>query len=735
MILSPPRHLWVVTNTDTASNGLPSVPETDLDVRCHRLLRGPYTGGGTVMRRVVPELGKQHGELIAARANEVVALAPDLAESVPLAPRTLTNLANRAERTRFYSIDRTLHIAHGVAELLMDWARTLHPGGVVVAFREMDDADPTDRQLVTVLLRRCDPRLVTLVVETDGVPEGDLGQALAAYADRAAAPPPVRVEFPPDADLAQLFIDSDGTSRNPDLRRAYDLLPPDERARRHTARAELLATLKEPGSEFGAILYHLEHGIDPIRAGETINDSVEICFDRGCYDAALELSLRGRALFGDARPRAYWSLTAKVGASLSYMFRGQEGFAYFGEMRACSIDPEIITNSCYMMAMLYTRHLPKGMHDETRALEWVNIAIALADRHPDPHRRAFVGAFMRNARALVELHRGDLAASLALVNEAIAMTDADLGPNEQLLHRSVLLYNRAQVLAAMGDHAAALRDYDTVISRDPDYGDYYFERARERRVAGRYAEALADYAEAIRLSPPYYEVYYNRADLLRELGEDDAARRDLDYAILLNPTHVDSRVNRADLLLAAGDLDGARADIEAGLALDPKNANLLSAQGSLWEASGDTEAAFTSYTAALTEDPGFVAAWANRAVLSYSVGRLTEAIDDLGRAIEVGDCPELRINRAIALQELDDHGRALADLDVAIDALGDEVLPDLLFRRGVSRHALRDIDGARQDWSAHLVAYGPGETSPYLEQITARGGQDLVGQTAASPTG
>lgn len=730
---SSPRHFWVVADPDATTDAeVPPIPEPDLDVRCHRLLRGPYTGGGAVMRRIVPELGERHSELIAARATEVVGLAPELASLVPLAPQTLTNLANRAERTRFYSINRTLHIAHGVTELLMDWARITHPDGVVIAFREMDSADLTDQQLVTVLLRRCDPRVVTLVVETDGVTDDALGQALAAYADRAAAPPRADPEFPPDADLAQLFVDSDGTSSDPRLLQAYDALPPDERARRHTARAEHLSKLGEPGSEFGAVLYHLEHGTDPIRAGEAINDAVETCFDRGCYDAALELSLRGRPLFGDARPRAYWSLTAKVGASLSYMFRGPEGFAYFAEMRASSIDPEIITNSCYMMAMLYTRHLPKGMHDENRALEWVNIAIALADRHPDPHRRAFVGAFMRNARALVELHRGDLDAALALVNEAIAMTDADLGPTEQLLHRSVLLYNRAQVLAAMGDHAASLRDYDTVISRDPDYGDYYFERARERRVAGRYADSLADYAEAIRLSPPFYEVFYNRADLLRELGEDDAARRDLDYAIELDPTHVDSRVNRADLLLACGDLEGARADIEAGLALDPANANLLSAQGALLEECGDTESAFASYTAALTEDPGFVAAWANRAALSYSAGRLAHAIDDLGRAIELGDCPPLRINRALVWQELDDHDHAVTDLDVAIDGLGGEASPELLYRRGVSRHALHDIDGARQDWSAHLAAYGPGETSPYAGQITARGGGDLVDPSTAS---
>ncbi|MBC3839216.1 hypothetical protein GXW82_00390 [Streptacidiphilus sp. 4-A2] len=73
-------------------------------------------------------------------------------------------------------------------------------------------------------------------------------------------------------------------------------------------------------------------------------------------------------------------------------------------------------NVCYMVAMLHTRHLPKPLQDHDAALAWVNTAIALAER-ADPHRRTFTGAFMRNARALVDLHRGDLDGALALVNQ------------------------------------------------------------------------------------------------------------------------------------------------------------------------------------------------------------------------------------------------------------------------------------------------------------------------------
>jgi tetratricopeptide (TPR) repeat protein len=461
---------------------------------------------------------------------------------------------------------------------------------------------------------------------------------------------------------------------------------------------------------------------------DAILAAVNHCFDVGFYEAAMDLALRGRRVVTRTeRPKPYWAFTTKIGACLSYLERGEEAMAYLGELRRYTTDAELHMRVSYQMAMLYTRHLSKNAHDEDRALEWVNTAIVIADGNPDPRRRVFVGAFMRNARALVELHRGDLQGALSLVNEAIRMTDADLRPDEHLLHRSVLLHNRSQVLTALGDHAAALADYDEVIRRDPDYGDYYFDRATTRRAAGKYAEALADYATAIRLSPPFHEAHYNRADLLREMGDDDGALLDLDYALELEPDHVDSLLNRADILLTLGDVERAGADIDHGLMLDPRNAHLLSARGVLLAESGDTEAAQASYTAALREDPSLVAAWANRAVLWYAAGHAAEAVDDLDHAIELGDDPALRVNRAIALQECGDHRRAVEDLD-AVLSIPDIDDPDLLYRRGVSRRALEDAAGALADWRAHLTAYGHGETSPYVEQIQLQAGE-LVVQT------
>ncbi|MFI8931391.1 tetratricopeptide repeat protein [Streptomyces sp. NPDC053474] len=730
MTALPPHHRWILTAEEPEPTGeLPEPPRPDLEVGCHRRLRGPFTGGGSLLRRVVPELLARDPESVAARATEITVIAPDLAPLVPRTPRTLTQLADAKERTRFYPAPRALRIAHGVAELALDWARLLRPEGAVIAFYDVDEADPTDRELVAILLRRCDPARLTVVAESHGDRDDALTRALTTYTVRAARAPRPPSPRRAEADLAQLFIDSDGTSRDPAVRNAYAALPPAERARRHTARAEALRDLDDPTLRLGAIPYHLEHGDDPAGAGvAAFVEAVNSCFAAGLYEAVADLAARGRRLAADGGwSKAYRTFTHKAAACLCYLGRGHEAFAYLEEMRRATVDPDVHMGTAYLSAMLHTRFLPRQAHDEDLALAWVNTAIAFADSHPDPERRVLARAFMRNARALVELHRGDVDGSLALVEEAIALTDAGFGPDEQLLHRSVLLYNRAQVRAARKDHTASLRDYDDVIRRDPDYGDYYFERAAQYRALGRHDEALRDYATAIRLTPPFYEAHFNRADLLLELGDDEGALRDLDYALDLEPGHLDSLTHRAELLLERGDTAGARRDVEHGLAIEPRHAPLLAAQGALLEATGDPEAAYESYSAALVAEPAFVPAWANRAVLAYAGGRVEQAVADLDAALRIVDDATLRANRAVALQDLGEHRRALADLDVAVSALGADD-PDVFYLRGVSRHALADARGALADWRAHLKAFGPGETSPRGAEIELRAGDLTLAQ-------
>ncbi|MEB3961400.1 hypothetical protein OKJ48_14250 [Streptomyces kunmingensis] len=109
-------------------------------------------------------------------------------------------------------------------------------------------------------------------------------------------------------------------------------------------------------------------------------------------------------------------------------------------------------------------------------------------------------------------------------------------------------------------------------------------------------------------------------------------------------------------------------------------------------------------------------------MLAFDAGRAGDAVADLDSALALSDDAELRANRALALQSLGEHRRAVADLDRALAVLDGDADPELLYLRGVSRFGLADDVGGAADWRAYCAAYGPGDTTPHAEAIRARAG-------------
>jgi tetratricopeptide (TPR) repeat protein len=598
------------------------------DLRSHRRLRGPYTAGGELLRHIVPELLSVDPALVKPASTAVVAIAPDLEGAVPVRPQTLTDLAEGNERTRFYAVQRTRDLAYMVSELVLAWARACHPEGVTLRFWELAAADATDAQLFAVLARRCVPAGLTIIDAGARAPDAGPG------------------------DLVQRYIDADGTSTDPAQLAAYEAASDSDRRARHSRRARLLEDRAEPGAQLGAIPYHLEHGEDPAQAVPWLIAGQNQAFREGFYEAALDLGRRGRALLPYAAdPRMHNYLTKRVIGALTYLSRCDEAITVIDEHRRVTTEVAEQMNDAYMMAMIYTRHLDAARIDQDLALAWVNTALALAQGAP-PEKHAFFTAFMSNARALVELHRGNIGGSLRLVNESIRIADEHLGAEEHQLHRTVLLNNRARVLLGLKDYDGALRAFDEVLERDPEYDEPYFDRAVVHKARGDLDAALRDLDRAVALSVAFTDAYYNRADIRLDLGQEELALADLNTVLDIDPDYTEALLNRAALLIGAGDLDAAEADIARGLALRPQHAHLWSARGLLHSERGDEQAALESWATALDLDPELVEVYGNRAVLHYSAGRAAAAVADLDRALALSDTPELRANREVALQAL-----------------------------------------------------------------------------------
>jgi tetratricopeptide (TPR) repeat protein len=287
--------------------------------------------------------------------------------------------------------------------------------------------------------------------------------------------------------------------------------------------------------------------------------------------------------------------------------------------------------------------------------------------------RTFNQVFHNNGLALIEAHRKRPERALALVTEGMAELDARLGTEEHQLHRSVLLQNRAQVLAGLGRLTEALVDYRTVAAVDPYYPEYHFELANVLAKVGESDEALAEYDTATRLGPPFPELFYNRGDLLLDMGDETRAAADFAYVLELDPRYLPAYVNLAGIHLDRADLDAAERVASDGLAQQPDHADLLAVLGHVRLERGAVHDASVIFDAALAVDGDLVAALSGKAAIAHQNDDPDGAIQYLTHAIDVSpDEPALRYNRAVALRDVGRLADALDDLAVAAELAPDD---------------------------------------------------------------
>ena len=671
-------------NTSTSHHVLwvghrPAPPRADdflAAVDAHRRRRGPYTAAGDLVRAIVPTVLARWPALVARHDVEILTVAPELAGTVTCERETLTSSATADERTRFYPRARTRRVSHGLIDLVNDVVER-DGGRCTLLVEHVDQADPTDAEWLALLLRRANPRLQLVLTAAGTTLPGDLAAAVSTHAATrrwaaAKGHPTTTLEL---LDMARCYVDGDGTSDDPVLQGAYDALDATARAALHDARAVVLESIDEPSLRLGAIPYHRSRGTDPTGTGAAaLLAAIEHCVLMGFYDAVIELGRQCLQLLDwDRRPEDCWLVVAKVATALTALDRPDEAADLYDEACAASTLPSVHLQAAYGRAMLYTRFYDAGRLDHQRAKAHINTAIAISQLMPEGERRAFNLTFNENGLALIEMHLGDIHRALELVTAGLARLDDEIGADQQTLHRSVLRYNRAQLLTRIGPPEAALAEYGRAIAADPHHSEYYFERAAVHRRLGQVDEAIADYEAAIALSPPYPEPHYNLADLAIERGDLDLALIHLDRVLDLEPDFVDAFIARAGIHRELGDFDRAAADVAAGLAVDARRPELHCLQGVLALEAGNLDAARAALDAAVEAEPTLVAAWANRAIVAFAAGDAESARVDMNAAIALEDRPDLRLNRALVLESLERYPEAMTDYEAAAD---DEDLSD-----------------------------------------------------------
>lgn len=570
---------------------------------CDRGLNGPWAGLIELFGELVPRLQAAAPELLIKHDYELAIVIPTLQRTIAVRNPTLTDVSNDNERTRNYPMDRAYRIVQGLIDLLADAQHALGAPGYALACDDFDHAGTLVKMFVAELIRRKAHRIgLDILVAVD---------PSASEATAAALPVGcgVRLELaadPPAASPAEL------------ARRAEELER--QAARDPLDRQMLLAQ----------IVRAWLHSDQPERALPFQIEAFSLHNTRGLYEDALYYGEPAMAALERYTPDALadrMNISVKLYASYIGMNRALEAQQVTDAAMARTESPRLLGQWRYMNAMLYARFLPE--RDLVKAQQELDRGMVELEQSDLPApKKAFLKAFNRNGLALVRWLQGHSQEAIDLCQWGYEHLATELGSNDYHLHRSVLIYNIAQVYSTMGNQDEAIRYLTEAMNLDPNYSEYYNERGNLLFRQGRHDEAIADYVRAIELSPPYMEVWTNLGQCYKAMER------------------------HADAIEAY-----ARA-----LDIDPKAQLALAGRAQTYDAMGDHAAAITDYDALLALNPAQPEVLANRATLHFERGHADKALADLDHAIGLApNNATLYENRAVALRALGRAETALSD--------------------------------------------------------------------------
>lgn len=575
---------------------------------CSRDSGGPWAGLNQLFLSLLPGIETRDPALLVRHDYELCIVLPLLQRSLSVRNPSLTDLSPDAERTRNYAADRAYRIVQGLVDLFAAWHERARPAALSIACDGFERAGAMVRLFFAELLRRRGSQIgLTLLITA--TPEAEASQAR-PFAS-ALIGPIIRTDLPADPPV---------------------VLPSAELTRQAQALTE------QVGQDMIDIEMHLPELIrlwsgsdQPRQAVYYQFTALSIFSTRGLYEDALfygeplrETIEREHADNVTLRLSTYLKLYncyAGLGRSLQALDVSETALAL-------SDNPRDRFVWCYLIAMVHARFLPK--RDFEKAELYLDQGIqALAEADIPEHVRLFQTAFNRNGLALIRHLQKRPDQAIELCKSSFEMLNAHLAPHEHRLHRSVLLYNIAQVYDATRQYDQAISYYSAAMQMDPNYSEYYNERGSVYLKLERLAEAERDYRTAIELSPPYQEVWTNLGQCYLLMERMPEAIQAYSRALDLDPQQILPRVGRGQAHQALEQLDEALADYDAALALSPEQPMIL----------------------------------ANRAAIHYSGGRLSTALADLNQAIaQDPKLPELYQNRATALATLEQGEAALQDL-------------------------------------------------------------------------
>jgi tetratricopeptide (TPR) repeat protein len=278
---------------------------------------------------------------------------------------------------------------------------------------------------------------------------------------------------------------------------------------------------------------------------------------------------------------------------------------------------------------------------------------------------------------------------------------------------SVKFHSRSSAAFTAGKTDSAIVYIDYAISIDPNSARDRFARGEYFDALHKYDEAIRSYDKAIALNSSYPEAWYRRAVSRFALADYKAALADFRSALKLNPANFLAQKGEGDADLALKDYAAAAAADENALRLaanarPPADANTLadicnSLSKSYFELF-NFEKAVNSGKDAIRYNRNLAEAWFNRGNAYYREGSLSDATDDLTKAISLEDTHALwRYVLGKALLDKKDYANALIQFGACARLDKEGAFPDAVYDEGYCNYEARNYPAALPYYSMAIA--------------------------------
>ncbi|MGK7874747.1 MAG: tetratricopeptide repeat protein [Xenococcaceae cyanobacterium] len=570
---------------------------------------GVWAGLKDLLQELVREIQNTAPELIDNHSYELTCVLPSWRRQISVRNANLTDTAPKGEKIRNYPAERAYRILHGVINLLDAWYQYSDASPWVIACDNYDRAGALVRRFFPELIRRRGQSLnLTLLIAV----ECGQDKAVSDQFDCQVLGHRVRLNLPLDEIVPISKVEMSNLAQDLEQQVCHDDI-------------EIEIHLPK------LIRYWLLSD-QPEKAHHWQMRGLEILAHHGFYEDALVYGACVTPQLGHLCPEdsvLRWNIVNTLFSCHAALRNIEKAHQLLVEEALTKITaPSQRVRLCYVMALFYSRILPQRNFE--KGMEYLEQALEILAKNVLPEsEQHFLNALILNGLAFIRHRQKRSMEAVEICRSAIKQLNDHLPRDQHRLYRSVLLYNIAQVYAAIGPLSEAIAHFTAAQDIDPNYSEYYNERGNLYLKMGRLDDALNDYRKAIDLSPPYGEVWINLGLCYRLKGQLVEAAEAYSIALDLNPTEVSTFIGRAQVLEALGKQHAALDDYNTALTLSPDQPSLL----------------------------------ANRACLKYDMGNLSEALSDLDQAIALSpETPDLYHNRAVALTALCRFDDAVRDL-------------------------------------------------------------------------